>query len=161
MMRVGSGIDVHAFGPGDHVMLGGVRIPHTHGVVAHSDGDVILHACVEAFFLVSKQVIALICNVKLSSSLSFLSNDFKAGSVTARGVYQKQTVVIVACQEALLSQLYVSSKESQVANLALFLGLVLELGIDQRIEQGNRGLVQPVELLGGLGVRIGHELRNR
>jgi 2-C-methyl-D-erythritol 2,4-cyclodiphosphate synthase len=48
MIRVGSGIDVHAFGPGDHVMLGGVRIAHTHGVVAHSDGDVILHALCDA-----------------------------------------------------------------------------------------------------------------
>jgi 2-C-methyl-D-erythritol 2,4-cyclodiphosphate synthase len=48
MIRVGSGIDVHAFGPGDHVMLGGVRVPHSHGVVAHSDGDVILHALCDA-----------------------------------------------------------------------------------------------------------------
>ena len=47
-MRIGSGIDVHAFGPGEHVMLGGVRVPHTHGVVAHSDGDVILHALCDA-----------------------------------------------------------------------------------------------------------------
>ena len=47
-MRVGSGIDVHAFGPGDAVMLGGVRIPHDHGVLAHSDGDVLLHALVDA-----------------------------------------------------------------------------------------------------------------
>jgi 2-C-methyl-D-erythritol 2,4-cyclodiphosphate synthase len=47
-MRVGSGYDIHAFGPGDHVMLGGVRVPHTHGVVAHSDGDVLLHALVDA-----------------------------------------------------------------------------------------------------------------
>ena len=47
-MRVGSGIDVHAFGPGDAVMLGGVRIAHSRGVVAHSDGDVLLHALVDA-----------------------------------------------------------------------------------------------------------------
>jgi 2-C-methyl-D-erythritol 2,4-cyclodiphosphate synthase len=47
-MRVGSGYDVHAFGPGDHVVLGGVRIPHDHGVVAHSDGDVVLHALCDA-----------------------------------------------------------------------------------------------------------------
>ncbi len=47
-MRVGSGFDVHAFGPGDAVMLGGVRVPHTCGVVAHSDGDVLLHALVDA-----------------------------------------------------------------------------------------------------------------
>ena len=47
-MRIGSGIDVHAFGPGDCVMLGGVRIPHSHGVIAHSDGDVVLHALCDA-----------------------------------------------------------------------------------------------------------------
>lgn len=47
-MRVGSGFDVHAFGPGDHVMLGGVRVPHSQGVVAHSDGDVLLHALCDA-----------------------------------------------------------------------------------------------------------------
>jgi 2-C-methyl-D-erythritol 2,4-cyclodiphosphate synthase len=47
-MRIGSGIDVHAFGPGDFITLGGVRIPHSHGVVAHSDGDVVLHALCDA-----------------------------------------------------------------------------------------------------------------
>ena len=47
-MRIGTGIDVHAFGPGDHVMLGGIRIAHHHGVLAHSDGDVILHALCDA-----------------------------------------------------------------------------------------------------------------
>lgn len=46
--RIGSGIDVHAFGPGDHVMLGGVRIACAQGVVAHSDGDVLLHALTDA-----------------------------------------------------------------------------------------------------------------
>ena len=47
-MRVGSGYDVHAFGPGDHVTLGGVRIPYERGVIAHSDGDVALHALCDA-----------------------------------------------------------------------------------------------------------------
>jgi 2-C-methyl-D-erythritol 2,4-cyclodiphosphate synthase len=47
-MKVGSGFDVHAFGPGDAVMLGGVRVPHGAGVVAHSDGDVVLHALCDA-----------------------------------------------------------------------------------------------------------------
>lgn len=47
-MRVGSGFDVHAFGDGDAVMLGGVRVPYQRGVVAHSDGDVLLHALVDA-----------------------------------------------------------------------------------------------------------------
>ena len=46
--RVGTGYDVHAFGPGDHVWLGGVRIGHDQGVVAHSDGDVGLHALTDA-----------------------------------------------------------------------------------------------------------------
>ena len=47
-MRLGSVFDFHAFGPGDHVMLGGVRIAHTAGLVAHSDGDVVLHALADA-----------------------------------------------------------------------------------------------------------------
>jgi len=47
-VRIGSGIDVHSFGPGDFVMLGGVRVAHSQGVVAHSDGDVVLHALCDA-----------------------------------------------------------------------------------------------------------------
>lgn len=47
-MRIGQGLDVHAFQPGDHVMLGGVRIPHHQGVAGHSDGDVALHALCDA-----------------------------------------------------------------------------------------------------------------
>ena len=46
--RVGQGLDVHAFGAGDHVMLGAVRIPHDQGLAAHSDGDVALHALCDA-----------------------------------------------------------------------------------------------------------------
>jgi 2-C-methyl-D-erythritol 4-phosphate cytidylyltransferase / 2-C-methyl-D-erythritol 2,4-cyclodiphosphate synthase len=47
-VRTGSGYDVHAFGEGDHVMICGVRMPHTRGFLAHSDGDVGLHALVDA-----------------------------------------------------------------------------------------------------------------
>lgn len=47
-IRIGQGIDVHAFGEGDHVMLGGIRVPHDLGVVAHSDGDVVIHALCDA-----------------------------------------------------------------------------------------------------------------
>lgn len=46
--RIGQGIDVHAFGPGDFVVLGGVRIPCKYGIEAHSDGDVALHALCDA-----------------------------------------------------------------------------------------------------------------
>ncbi|MET0808242.1 MAG: 2-C-methyl-D-erythritol 2,4-cyclodiphosphate synthase [Pseudoxanthomonas sp.] len=47
-IRIGQGIDVHAFGAGDHVMLGGVRVPHHQGLEAHSDGDVVIHALCDA-----------------------------------------------------------------------------------------------------------------
>ena len=47
-IRIGQGYDVHAFGEGDHVMLGGVRVPHEQGVKAHSDGDVAIHALCDA-----------------------------------------------------------------------------------------------------------------
>jgi 2-C-methyl-D-erythritol 4-phosphate cytidylyltransferase/2-C-methyl-D-erythritol 2,4-cyclodiphosphate synthase len=47
-MRIGQGFDVHAFGDGDHVVLGGVTIPYPKGVVAHSDGDVVIHALCDA-----------------------------------------------------------------------------------------------------------------
>ena len=44
------GYDVHAFGDGDHVTLAGIAIPHNKGILAHSDGDVILHALCDAIF---------------------------------------------------------------------------------------------------------------
>jgi 2-C-methyl-D-erythritol 4-phosphate cytidylyltransferase/2-C-methyl-D-erythritol 2,4-cyclodiphosphate synthase len=47
-VRTGTGIDVHAFGPGDHVTLGGIRIAHDRALVGHSDADVALHALVDA-----------------------------------------------------------------------------------------------------------------
>ncbi len=47
-IRTGSGYDVHAFGPGDHVWLGGLRIDHTQGLIGHSDADVALHALTDA-----------------------------------------------------------------------------------------------------------------
>lgn len=48
--RTGSGIDVHPFEPGDHVWLGGVRIPHTHRLAGHSDADAALHAITDALY---------------------------------------------------------------------------------------------------------------
>ena len=47
-LRIGQGYDIHEFGVGDKVMLGGVAVPHSHGVRAHSDGDVLLHAVCDA-----------------------------------------------------------------------------------------------------------------
>lgn len=48
MMRIGHGYDVHRFQEGDHITLGGVRIAHDQAFVAHSDGDVLLHAICDA-----------------------------------------------------------------------------------------------------------------
>lgn len=47
-MRIGQGFDVHAFGEGDFITVGGVRLPHDKGIIAHSDGDVLLHAMSDA-----------------------------------------------------------------------------------------------------------------
>lgn len=47
-MRIGQGFDVHKFGAGSQITLGGVTLPHTHGLVAHSDGDVLIHALCDA-----------------------------------------------------------------------------------------------------------------
>ena len=49
-IRTGNGFDVHAFGPGDHVTLCGVRVPHDHGLVGHSDADVGLHTITDAIY---------------------------------------------------------------------------------------------------------------
>ena len=49
-IRLGNGFDVHAFGPGDHVMLCGVKVPHTHGLVGHSDADVAMHTVTDAIY---------------------------------------------------------------------------------------------------------------
>ncbi|WP_339650598.1 2-C-methyl-D-erythritol 2,4-cyclodiphosphate synthase [Halopseudomonas pelagia] len=47
-MRIGHGYDVHRFGQGEFIVLGGLQIPHRQGLVAHSDGDVLLHALTDA-----------------------------------------------------------------------------------------------------------------
>jgi 2-C-methyl-D-erythritol 4-phosphate cytidylyltransferase / 2-C-methyl-D-erythritol 2,4-cyclodiphosphate synthase len=47
-VRTGSGFDVHAFADGDHVMLAGIRVPHSRGLTGHSDADAALHALVDA-----------------------------------------------------------------------------------------------------------------
>lgn len=49
-IRLGNGFDVHAFGVGDHVILCGVKIPHTHGLVGHSDADVSMHTVTDAIY---------------------------------------------------------------------------------------------------------------
>lgn len=47
-IRIGQGYDVHRFGEGDHLMLGGIKVPYIQGFIAHSDGDVLIHALCDA-----------------------------------------------------------------------------------------------------------------
>ena len=47
-MRIGHGYDVHAFGQGDALILGGIEIPFNRALIAHSDGDVLIHALIDA-----------------------------------------------------------------------------------------------------------------
>ena len=49
-VRLGNGYDVHKFGPGDHVVLCGVKVPHDQGLVGHSDADVGMHAITDAIY---------------------------------------------------------------------------------------------------------------
>lgn len=49
-IRLGNGFDVHAFGPGDHVTLCGVKLPHSQGLVGHSDADVAMHTVTDAIY---------------------------------------------------------------------------------------------------------------
>lgn len=49
-IRLGNGFDVHAFGPGTHVTLCGINIPHSHGLVGHSDADVAMHTVTDALY---------------------------------------------------------------------------------------------------------------
>lgn len=49
-IRLGNGFDVHAFGPGEHVTLCGIDIPHSHGLVGHSDADVAMHTVTDALY---------------------------------------------------------------------------------------------------------------
>ncbi|URL57276.1 2-C-methyl-D-erythritol 2,4-cyclodiphosphate synthase [Luteibacter flocculans] len=85
-MRIGQGFDVHAFGEGDHVMLGGVRVPHARGVLAHSDGDVVLHA---------------LCDALLGAlALGDIGKHFPPSDETWRGADSRQFVRAVAAMLA-------------------------------------------------------------
>jgi 2-C-methyl-D-erythritol 4-phosphate cytidylyltransferase/2-C-methyl-D-erythritol 2,4-cyclodiphosphate synthase len=101
-LRTGSGFDVHAFADGDHVMLGGLRIPHTRGVTGHSDADVVLHAIVDAILGaladgdIGKHFPPSDPRWKGASSDQFLK--FAADRVTQRGGRIAHIDVTVVCE---------------------------------------------------------------
>jgi 2-C-methyl-D-erythritol 4-phosphate cytidylyltransferase/2-C-methyl-D-erythritol 2,4-cyclodiphosphate synthase len=101
-LRVGNGMDVHPLGPGDHVMIGGVRIPHDRGFIAHSDGDVALHALVDAILgaLADGDIGAHFSpndsRWRAAASDQFLK--FAAGRVRARGGQLAHLDVTIVCE---------------------------------------------------------------
>jgi len=88
-IRIGNGYDVHAFGAGDHVMLGGVRIAHDRALVGHSDADVVLHALTDAILgaIAAEDIGAHFppSDPALSGAASVRFLAFAAGQVKARG----------------------------------------------------------------------------
>ena len=101
-LRIGNGFDVHAFADGDHVMLGGVRIPHERGLTGHSDADVALHALVDAILGaladgdIGKHFPPSDPRWRGASSDQFLK--FAAGRVTKRGGRISHLDVTVVCE---------------------------------------------------------------
>jgi 2-C-methyl-D-erythritol 4-phosphate cytidylyltransferase / 2-C-methyl-D-erythritol 2,4-cyclodiphosphate synthase len=118
--RVGTGFDVHAFGEGDHVWLGGVRIAHERGVLAHSDGDVVLHALTDA-------LLGALCDGDIgvhfppsdpqwrgASSDRFLT--FAAERVRARGVIDHLDVTVL-CERPRIGP-YRDAMRERIAGIA-------------------------------------------
>ena len=125
-VRTGNGFDVHAFADGDHVMLGGVRIPYSRGVTGHSDADVALHALVDAIlgalaegdigshFPPSDQ------QWKGASSDRFLS--FACERVRARGGMIAHLDVIVVCEAPRVSP----HRDAMRARIAAIAGIAVD-----------------------------------
>jgi 2-C-methyl-D-erythritol 4-phosphate cytidylyltransferase/2-C-methyl-D-erythritol 2,4-cyclodiphosphate synthase len=101
-IRTGSGFDAHAFGDGDHVMLGGVRIAHDRGMVGHSDADVALHALTDALLGaiadgdIGRHFPPSDMKWKGADSATFLQ--FAAGRVQARGGIVAHADVTIICE---------------------------------------------------------------
>jgi 2-C-methyl-D-erythritol 2,4-cyclodiphosphate synthase len=124
-MRIGQGIDIHAFGPGDHVTLAGVHIVHTQGLVAHSDGDVVIHALCDA--LLGALALGDIgvhfpptdARWKDVSSRHFLLHC--AGLMTERGYALANADVTIACERPKIAP----HADAMRRNLAVDLGCAI------------------------------------
>lgn len=126
-IRIGQGLDVHAFEDGDHVTLAGVKIPHTHGLKAHSDGDVVLHALSDA-------LLGALALGDIGQHFPDTDPDFKGvdSRVLLKHVYQlildrgyvlNNADIIVACERPKLAKYNLEMRQS-IAD-------VLELDITQ------------------------------
>ncbi len=68
-MRIGHGFDVHKFGGEGPIIIGGVRIPYEQGLLAHSDGDVVLHALTDAILGAAALGILVNCSLILTQHI--------------------------------------------------------------------------------------------
>ena len=126
-IRIGQGLDVHAFEDGDHVTLAGVKIPYTHGLKAHSDGDVVLHALSDA-------LLGALALGDIGQHFPDTDSDFKGADsrVLLKHVYQlildrgyvlNNADITVACERPKLAKYNLEMRQS-IAD-------VLELDITQ------------------------------
>lgn len=121
--RIGQGIDVHAFETGDCVTLAGIQIPHTHGLKAHSDGDVVLHALCDA--LLGALALGDIGqhfpdtdeNFKGADSKVLLKHVYRL--ILERGYVLGNADITVACERPKLAQHNLAMRESIAAVLAV------------------------------------------
>ena len=127
-MRIGIGYDVHAFGPGDHVMLGGVRVPHEQGVVAHSDGDVLLHALCDA--LLGALALGDIGQHFPPSDPRWKDADSRvmlrhvAGMVAEHGMHIANLDSVVVCEHPKLAPHVIAMRECIAEDLGMPVGAV-------------------------------------
>jgi 2-C-methyl-D-erythritol 4-phosphate cytidylyltransferase/2-C-methyl-D-erythritol 2,4-cyclodiphosphate synthase len=125
-VRTGNGFDVHAFGPGDHVVLGGVRIPHSQALTGHSDADVALHALTDAILgaLADGDIGAHFppsdAQWRGASSDRFLA--FAAERVTARSGRIAHLDVTVICETPKLG----AHRDAMRARIAAIAGVAVE-----------------------------------
>ena len=128
-MRIGHGYDVHAFIAGDHVMLGGVRIAHSKGVKAHSDGDVVLHALCDA--LLGAAALGDI-------GRHFPDTDAKWKDADSRMILQ-ETVKLVAGRKLKPSQVDVTviAEAPKLASHVMAMRVVIAKGLDIPLERVN------------------------
>jgi 2-C-methyl-D-erythritol 2,4-cyclodiphosphate synthase len=122
-MRIGSGYDVHRFGRGDSVRLGGVTIPYERGLVAHSDGDVLLHALMDA--LLGAAALGDI-------GRHFPPNDARYAGADSRGLLREVARLVAArgfgvanCDLTLIAEAprIAAHREAMAANIAADLGI--------------------------------------
>jgi 2-C-methyl-D-erythritol 4-phosphate cytidylyltransferase/2-C-methyl-D-erythritol 2,4-cyclodiphosphate synthase len=125
-VRTGSGLDVHAFGPGDHVTLGGIHIPHNQALTGHSDADVALHALTDAILgaLADGDIGAHFppsdAQWRGASSDRFLA--FAVGRVRTRGGRIAHLDLTIVCEAPRIGE----HRDTMRANIARIAGIGIE-----------------------------------